>query len=115
ALSLFALNVIGQDIASNKDESSSTGEFWKYSYCTSMKDGKLIVMNENKELTSDVTLANGAKITTSAILVKNDGSRVALKNDECVDKDGNVVRKEDMKKEDMKKEQPKKEEPKKGY
>lgn len=64
---------------------------WKDKYCASLKDGNIIVLNGKSELVVDITLANGSKITTDGFVVSKDGAKTALKNGDCVDKDGNIA------------------------
>jgi hypothetical protein len=60
-------------------------------YCATLIDGKMILMDQNqKPVKSEVTMANGIKITADAIVVKKDGSKTVLKNGECVDSKGNI-------------------------
>jgi hypothetical protein len=97
ATGIFALNVIAQDQSS--DVTANANVNWKYKYCATLKDGKIKVMNEDKELMTDATMANGVKITTDGYVVNAKGERTALKNGECVDNDGKIVKKENMRKE----------------
>ena len=82
---LFAFHVTAQDITPGSDVDV------KYKYCVVLKDGKIKVMEEGKELVTDVILANGTKITLDAIVIRKDGSKQSLQNGECVDKDGRII------------------------
>jgi hypothetical protein len=102
AACIFSLNIMAQN-ASNENSNvainnSNDNVMWKYKYCASMKDGKMIVMNEDKELSAEATLTNGIKITTDGYVVKTNGERTALKNGECVDNDGKIIQKSNNKK-----------------
>src|ERR1043166_7595829 len=59
-------------------------------YCAKMKDGKLVVMHEGAAITADVTLANGTIIHPDGSVMKKDGSKMMLKEGECLDKGGIV-------------------------
>jgi hypothetical protein len=60
-------------------------------YCATLIDGKIILMDQNqKPTTLEVTLTDGTKITTDAIVIKKDGTRMPLKNGECIDTKGNI-------------------------
>src|ERR1051325_5578942 len=86
---IYSMNVMAQ--VSTADAKNVN---WKHKYCAKMKEGKLMIMSEGKELTADASLENGVKIHTDGTLTKTDGTVVKLKNGECVDKDGNVVKAE---------------------
>jgi hypothetical protein len=59
-------------------------------YCVELKDGKMIMVEDNKPLTSEVTLNDGSKLTPAAMVIKKDGTVLALKTGDCIDKEGNV-------------------------
>jgi hypothetical protein len=103
AAGIFTLNVFAQDQSSGITANANMN--WKYKYCATMKNGKMKVMNEDKELMADATMTNGVKITTDGYVVKANGERTALKNGECVDNDGKIVtpKKDNMKKDKMSK------------
>jgi hypothetical protein len=61
-------------------------------YCAKMKDGKLVVMHNDKTLTSDATLDNGTTIKTDGTILKKDGSTVMLKAGECANMEGKVMK-----------------------
>ena|ERR1051326_4840405 len=88
-VSIFALNVF----AANP---------WKDKFCAKMKDGKTIVMHNNKELTSDYIASNGVKIQTDGTVIRKDGSTFLLKDGQCVNTEGNLEKKGLMKKESRK-------------
>jgi hypothetical protein len=73
----------------------------KNKYCADVKDGKLVVLQEDKMLEAEVTLGNGSRITPEANLIQKDGTTMMLKAGECVDIDGNIIKptKENVKKE----------------
>src|SRR4051812_47113764 len=85
ALSIFSLNVIAMDGEPSKKEHPDK-------YCAKMKDGKLAVMHENMEMTSEVTLSNGTKVHPDGTITKKDGSKTMLKEGQCVDMDGKVMK-----------------------
>jgi len=60
-------------------------------YCAKMKDGKMMIMHDNQELTADVTLDNGVKITTAGDVIQTDGKKRMLKSGECVNSFGKVI------------------------
>jgi hypothetical protein len=60
-------------------------------YCALLKNGKIILTVDGKQVYADVKLSKGAKVTTEGIVIYPDGSRMILKNGECIDKEGNVM------------------------
>jgi hypothetical protein len=93
---IFFLNTTVHQAAPNPN-------LWKYKYCAEMKNGKLTIMNEGKEMTADVTLANGTKIMMDGTVMMKDGTKRSLTDGECVNNDGKVITKEEMKNEKGKK------------
>lgn len=73
-------------------------------YCAKMKDGKLTVMHNDKPLMADATLNNGTTIKMDGTILKKDGSTTMLKEGECVDLEGKVMKKETSKPKTTKKE-----------
>ncbi|MES2592447.1 MAG: DUF6799 domain-containing protein [Bacteroidota bacterium] len=65
-------------------------------YCAKLKNGKLLVMHEGTEVTSDITLNNGTKISKDGTVWKKDGAKMVLKEGECVDIEGEVMDKSIM-------------------
>jgi hypothetical protein len=72
---------------------------WKFKYCAEMRKGKLTVLNEGKPITTDVMLDNGTKIMMDGTVLMQDGTKRALTDGECVEKDGSILMREQMKKE----------------
>jgi hypothetical protein len=89
---VFFLNITVNQAAPNPN-------LWKYKYCAEMKNGKLTMMKEGKEMTADVTLANGTKIMMDGTVTIKDGTKRSLTDGECVNDNGKVITKEEMKKE----------------
>ncbi len=61
-------------------------------YCAQMKDGQLVVMHEGAALMADVTLSNGSTIKPDGTILKKDGTTMTMKEGECADKDGKVMK-----------------------
>ncbi len=59
-------------------------------YCAKTKNGKLTIMHEGKELTSDVTLSNGTRIAMNGTITKTDGTTMIIKDGECIDLEGKI-------------------------
>ena len=62
-------------------------------YCAQMKDGILVVVDDNdQEISTDVRTDNGTVIKSNGNIVKSDGITTVLKEGECVNTQGVVVR-----------------------
>lgn len=62
-------------------------------YCAKLKDGRVVMVSGQREISNDITLANGTKIKTEGPVVeKKDGTTKTLKEGECVDAQGNIVK-----------------------
>src|SRR4051812_22517994 len=85
---LFSLNVFGQTA---KPTTSSNEKASKHTYCATVKDGKVVVKNEDKAITADAVLDNGIRITSDGYIVKKDGNRTALKSGQCVNESGDII------------------------
>lgn len=59
-------------------------------YCAQMKDGKMIVLFEGKELSTDVFLKNGTTVKPDGTIITREGVRTNLKEGECIDADGKI-------------------------
>src|ERR1041385_1221806 len=93
---MFALSAWAQQSQSTQNPGSilapsQSSAKWKDTYCASSRDGNIVVMNGKTELVVDMTLENGTKITTDGYVIKNDGTKTALKSGDCVDKNGNII------------------------
>jgi hypothetical protein len=60
------------------------------SYCATLVNGKMVIMQDKKIMENTVVLKNGLKISTDGILIKRNGSKVLLTNGECVNQNGIV-------------------------
>jgi hypothetical protein len=61
-------------------------------YCAKLMDGIVIMTEEGRQVSQEITLSNGTMIKSDGTITKKDGSKVFLKDGECVDKDGNLVK-----------------------
>jgi len=59
-------------------------------YCAKMKDGVMKVVHEGEVITMDVLLADGTQVKTDGNIIKKDGTRITLKEGECIDKSGQL-------------------------
>ena len=67
-------------------------------YCAQMKDGIMVVVDEdNHEINSDIRTDNGTVIQSNGNIVKKDGVTTVLKEGECINTQGIVVRLTDKK------------------
>ncbi len=83
AAGLLVISVAAQDIQ-NDAKGGAT-------YCAMLKDGKIMLMAEGKQVNNDVTLANGTIVRTDGTVEKADKTKVTLKNGDCIDQDGNII------------------------
>lgn len=60
-------------------------------YCAKMKDGILVMVSDNKEVTREITLANGTVIKPDGNVIRKDGTQIVLNDNECVDAEGQKV------------------------
>ncbi|MES2590729.1 MAG: DUF6799 domain-containing protein [Bacteroidota bacterium] len=61
-------------------------------YCAELRDGILIVVADQQEITSDVVTENGTIIKSNGSVMKKDGVTTVLREGECVDTEGIVVK-----------------------
>ena len=59
-------------------------------YFAKLKDGKIVMVYQGVIMTADVVLDNGTQIKTDGSVVKKDGTKLSLKEGECVDKEGRM-------------------------
>jgi len=100
AAGILSVAAFGQSSSTESASNSGKSMNWKYKYCASLKSGKVIMKNEDKDLLADVTLDNGIVVTKDGYVVDKSGKKTAIKNGECVDNQGVIVtpKKENMKK-----------------
>jgi hypothetical protein len=85
---ILTLNAIAQD---NESMKMQKPQETSAKYCAMLKDGKIKMMQDTRDLVADVTLSNGVKIKTDGTVIKSDGTQITLKNGECVDNNGTVM------------------------
>ena len=83
AVLLLVISATARDIQ-NDAKGSAT-------YCAMLKDGKIMLMAEGKQVNNNVTLANGTIVKTDGTVEKTDKSKITLKNGDCIDQDGNII------------------------
>ena len=61
--------------------------------CCMMKDGKMIITKDGKKMpmTADMTMGDGTVCTTNGICVKKDGTKMTMKNDQCMMMNGTMT------------------------
>ena len=76
------------DAQIKKDSIKPEGE----KYCAKRGEGRIKVLAGEKEIVSDIKLENGVKITPNGTVVKRNGTKVTLKDGECVDESGAIIK-----------------------
>lgn len=66
-----------------------------HKYCTRFKDGKLVVMDGEKPITSVIILANGVEIMIDGTIVRKGGSKTTIQEGECADENGNIIKEQE--------------------
>ena len=59
-------------------------------YCAKMRDGKMVVLFEGKEIGTDVFLKNGTTVKPDGTIITKDGVRFSLKEGQCIDQNGSI-------------------------
>ncbi len=85
----------GQDKTGQGQQLQTSGQ-----YCAALRKGEVKVISGNKEITSDVKLASGVKIKTNGTVIKNDGSSTVLKDGQCVNREGNIIKSDKLENKD---------------
>lgn len=72
--------------------------------CVMMKDGKMMAMKGGKTMAmdQDMTMSNGAVVSSDGTVKMSDGSSKQLKNGDCVYMDGKMMTMSNMHKKGMK-------------
>jgi hypothetical protein len=60
-------------------------------YCARMRDGKMIVLFDGKEISGDVFLKNGSTVKPDGTVITKDGVRFSLKEGQCIDQNGSII------------------------
>lgn len=61
-------------------------------YCAIMRSGKVEVIHQGKSIVNEVILANGTTVKPDGRVFMASGKIKRLKDGECVDKEGNIVK-----------------------
>jgi hypothetical protein len=60
-------------------------------YCVRMRDGKMVVLFDGKEISGDVFLKNGSTVKPDGTVITKDGVRFSLKEGQCIDQNGSII------------------------
>ena len=85
--SILWLNAFSQDYGSKKQHEGKTVS----TYCAMLKDGKLLLIAEGKEIYADINFSNGTILKANCTVEKSDQTTITLKNGDCVDQEGNII------------------------
>lgn len=101
----------GQGLDQNQGQQNNQGQFnqgqsgfgqQSEEYCAREKDGRVVIVSGQREISNDITLANGTKIKSDGTLKQKSGTTKTLKDGDCVDAQGNVVKSKSRDKDRMK-------------
>ena len=84
---ILTVNALAQDDNRKTQNESRNNE----AYCALLKDGKIMLLAEGKQVNSDVKLANGTIVKADGTVHKSDKTNIFLKNGDCIDQDGNII------------------------
>lgn len=95
---IFTIGAIAQQdnkYNQNKNQNPNQGENMQDTvksnmYCAMLKDGKILLMQDDKPVETEIPLNEGARVTTGGTVIKEDGSIVVLNNGDCIDMNGNI-------------------------
>lgn len=62
------------------------------SYCMGSKGDVLVLMKDGKQVYNDIKLDDGTRISTNGRIIKPDGTEHLLKENECADLDGEILK-----------------------
>jgi hypothetical protein len=68
------------------------GEHKMDKYCAALRDGVMVLLKDGMVVTTDVTINDSIKVTTDCVVIKKDGTRINLKDGECITS-GNIEKK----------------------
>ena len=60
-------------------------------YCAKMEGGKKVIMHQGSIITTEATLNNGTRIQPDGTILKKDGTKITLKEGECISQDGVIA------------------------
>jgi hypothetical protein len=92
AVSIFTLNVYAQNNVSKVNSREDK-------FCYQMKNGKMMVVRNDMELTSDYITPKGVTIKPDGTVMRKDGTILMLKEGECVNSEGIIEKKDSYDKE----------------
>ena len=99
---VFTLSVSAQDKMDKMDKKGGKMMDHKMKDCVMMESGKMMVMKGGKtaDMTSDMTMSNGAMVSSDGKVTMKDGSTKMMKDGDCMYMDGKMTK---MKGDNMKK------------
>src|ERR1700748_7768 len=61
-------------------------------YCMETKGDVLVLTKDGRQVYTDIKLDDGTRITTNGRIIKTDGTERLLKENECADLDGSIMK-----------------------
>ncbi len=90
-LVFISFGALAQDSTGmNPGKKTSVSPHEEGKYCVLLKDGKVIVMLNDRIIDHDIVFKDGSKLTPSGDFIKK-GKTTVLKNGDCVDKNGELT------------------------
>lgn len=90
-LSFIAFGTKAQDSTGmNPGKKNTVSPHEEGKYCVMLKDGKVVVMLNERIIDHDIVFKDGSKLTPTGDYIKK-GKTTVLKNGDCVDKNGELT------------------------
>lgn len=90
-LSFIAFSVKAQDSTGmNPGKKTTVSPHAEGKYCVLLKDGRIVVMLNDKLIDHDIVFKDGSKLTPTGDYIKK-GKTTVLKNGDCIDKNGGLT------------------------
>jgi hypothetical protein len=96
-LTPFFLVSLSLSVSAQKDSTKIKTKPLPMQYCATLKDGELVIMTDEHEITSDVITEDGTIIKSNGNIVKRDGTSTELKEGECISTQGIFVNRPSLK------------------
>lgn len=87
---LFPTMIVMAIAASEADVTKGSSQ--DETYCVETRGAKtMVIYGSNRKLEHEITLDNGSRLKPDGVLIRTNGRRVLLQENECVMQDGTVI------------------------